>query len=66
MGDPNFLAVVVDDGVLVRVMIGGGGTRRGGEKLGEVFDLVSERTWDNKGGAWGRDGVDRSFDNGWG
>ena len=66
MGDPNFLAAVVDDGVLVRVMIGGGGTRRGGEELREVLDLVSERTGDNKGGAWGWDGLDRGFDDGWG
>ena len=42
MGDPNFLAVVVDDGVLVQVMIGGSGTWQGSEELGEVFDLVSE------------------------
>ena len=68
MGNPNFLAAVVDDGVLVRVMISGSGTRWGGEELREVFDLVSEGTWDNKGGtwgwggAWGWDGVDRSFD----
>ena len=47
MGDPNFLAAIVDDGVLVQVMIGGSGTRRGGEELGEVFDLVGEGTWDN-------------------
>ena len=64
MGDPNFLATIVDDGVLMRVMIGGGSTRRGGEELGKVFDLVSEGAWDNEGGAWGWDGVDRSFDDG--
>ena len=64
MGDPNFFAVVVNDGVLVRVMIGGGGTRRGGEELREVFDLVSEGTWDNEGRAWGWDGVDRGLDDG--
>ena len=50
MGDPNFLAAVVDDSVLVRVTIGGGSTRRGGEELGKVLDLVSKGTWDNKGG----------------
>ena len=66
MGDPNFLATVVDDGVLVWVMISGGGARRGGEELGKVFDLSSKGTWDNEGGAWGWDGVDRSFNNGWG
>ena len=64
MGNPNFLAAVVDDSVLVRVMIGGSGTRQGGEELGEVFDLVGEGTWDNEGGTWGWDGVDRSFDDG--
>ena len=64
MGDPNFLAAVVDDGVLMRVMIGGSGTRRGSEELWEVFDLVSKGAWDNKGGAWGWDGLDRSFDDG--
>ena len=64
MGDPNFLTAVVDDGVLVRVMIGGGSTRRGGKELREVFNLVSEGTWDNKGGTWGWDGVNRSFDDG--
>ena len=66
MGNPKFLAAVVDDGVLVRVMISGSGTRRGGEKLGEVLDLVSEGTWDNESGAWGWDGVDGSLDDGWG
>ena len=30
----------------------------------EVFDLVSKGTWDNKGGAWGWDGVDGSLDDG--
>ena len=64
MGDPDFLAVIVDDGVLVRVMVSGGGTRRGGKKLGEVFDLVGEGAWDNEGGAWGWDRVDQSFDDG--
>ena len=64
MGDPNFLAAVVDDGVLVRVMIGGSGTRRGGEELWEVLDLVSEGARDNKGGTWGWDGVDGSLDDG--
>ena len=64
MGNPNFLAVVVDDSVLVRVMVGGSGTRRGGEELREVLDLVSKWTWDNEGGAWGWDGVDGSLDDG--
>ena len=64
MGDPNFLAAIVDDGVLVRVMVGGGSTRRSGEELGEVLDLVSEGAWDNKGGTWGWDGVDGSLDDG--
>ena len=64
MGDPNFLAAVVDDGVLVRVMVGGCGTRRGGEVLGEVLDLVSEGTGDNEGRAWGWDGVDGGLDDG--
>ena len=64
MGDPNFLATVVDDSVLMRVMIGGCGTWRGGEELGEVFDLVSEGARDNEGGAWGWNGVDRSFNDG--
>ena len=64
MGDPNFLAAVVDDGVLVRVMIGGGSTRRGGEELREVLDLVSKGTWDSEGGAWGWDSVDWSLDDG--
>ena len=64
MGDPNFFAAVVDDGVLVRVMIGGSSTRRGGEELGKVLDLVSKGTWDNEGGAWGWDGMNRSFDDG--
>ena len=48
----------------MRVMISGSGTRRGGEELREVFDLSSEGAWDNKGGTWGWDGVDRSFGNG--
>ena len=59
------------DGVLVRVMIGGSSTRRGGEELREVLELVSEGagdneggTWNGGGGTWGRDGVDRSFDDG--
>ena len=59
MGDPNFLTAVVDDGVLVWVMVGGGSTRQGGEELREMFDLVSK-------GAWGWDGVNRSFNDGWG
>ena len=54
--------MVVDDGVLVQVMISGGGTRWGGKELGEVFNLVSEGSWDNKGGTWGWDGLDWSFD----
>ena len=45
-------------------MIGGSGTRRGGEELREVFNLVSEGARDNKSGAWGWDGVNRSFDDG--
>ena len=51
-------------------MIGGSGTRRGGEELREVFDLGSKGTWDNKGGTWGRDGawrwdgLDRSLNDG--
>ena len=61
MGDPNFLAMVIDDGVLVRMMVSGGSTWWGSEELREVFDLVSEGTRDNEGGAWGWDGVDRSF-----
>ena len=64
MRNPNFLATVVDNGVLVWVMIGGGGTRRGGEELRKVLDLVSKKTWDNEGGAWGWDGVNQSFDDG--
>ena len=64
MGNPNFLAVVVDDGVLMQVMIGGSGTQQGGEELREVLNLVNEGAWDNEGGAWGQDGVDRSFDDG--
>ena len=64
MGNPNFLATIVDDSVLMRVMIGGSSTQWGSEELGEVLDLVSKRTWDNKGGAWGWDGVNRSFDDG--
>ena len=64
MGDPNLFAAVVDDSVLVRVMIGGGSTRRGGKELGEVLDLVSKGTWDNEGGTWGWDGVDGSLDDG--
>ena len=64
MGDPNFLAAIVDDSVLVRVMIGSSGTRRGSEELREMFDLVGEGTWDDEGGAWGWDSVDRSFDDG--
>ena len=56
--------MVVDDGVLVRVMISGSDTRRGSEELGEVFDLVSEGARDNEGGAWGWDGVNWSFDDG--
>ena len=66
MGNPNFLAAVVDDGVLVQVMISGSGTRWGGKELGKMFDLVSEGTRDDEGGAWGWDGVDWSFDNRWG
>ena len=66
MGDPNFLAAVVDDGVLVRVMVSGSGTRRGSEKLREMFNLVSEGSGNNEGGAWGWDGLDQSFDDRWG
>ena len=66
MGNPNFLAAIVNDSVLVWVMVSGSGTRWGSEELGKVFDLVSEGTRDNKGGAWGWDGVDRSFNDGWG
>ena len=47
-------------------MVSGSSTWRGSEELGEVFNLVSEGTWDNEGGARGWDGVDRSFDNGQG
>ena len=66
MGNLNFLAAIVDDSVLVQVMVSGSGTRRGGEELGEVFDLVGKGAWDNEGGAWGWDGVDQGFDDGWG
>ena len=45
-------------------MISGSGTWRGGEELGEVLDLISKGTWDNEGGTWGQDGVNRSFNNG--
>ena len=45
-------------------MIGGSGTRRGSEELSKILDLVGEGTWDNKGGAWGWNGVDQSFDDG--
>ena len=48
----------------MQVMIGGSGTWRGGEELRETLDLVGEGTWDNEGGAWGWDGLDRSFDDG--
>ena len=58
--------MIIDNGVLVQVMVSGSGTWRGGEELGEVFDLVSEGTWDNEGGAWRWDDVDQSFDDGQG
>ena len=64
MGNPNLFAAIVNDSVLVRVMIGGSGTRRGGEELREMFDLVGEGTWDNAGGVRGWDGVDWSLDDG--
>ena len=37
LGDPKFLAAVVDNGVLVRVTVDGKGTGRGGEEIGEDF-----------------------------
>ena len=63
MGYPNLFATIVDDGVLVQVMINGSGTWWGGKELGKMFNLVSKGTRDDEGGAWGWDGVDRSFDN---
>ena len=64
MRNPNLFSTIVNDGVLMQVMIGGSGTRWGGEELREMFDLVSKGAWDNVGGAWGWDGLDRSFDDG--
>ena len=47
-------------------MVSGCGTWRGGEELGEVFDLVGVGAGDNKVGAQGWDGVDWSFNDGQG
>ena len=37
LGDPKFLAAVVDNSVLVRVTVDGEGAGRGGEEIGEDF-----------------------------
>ena len=37
LGNPEFLAAVVDDGVLVRVMVGNKGAGGGGEKVRKDF-----------------------------
>ena len=71
MRTPDFLTVLVDDGILVRVDIVSEGARRCGPKMGE--ELVLGVEGDNREGEFlenrsgqgrRRDNGDRCFDNG--
>ena len=64
--NPELFSTFVDDRVLVRVVVSGGGAGRGGEEVGKGFELVVKWVMDNGGnvfrsrgnGYWGWDGED--------
>ena len=47
--DPELFSTFVDDRVLMRVVVSGGGAGRGGEEMGKGFELVVERVVDDGG-----------------
>ena len=67
MWDPELFSMFVDDHVLVRVVVSGGGAGQGDEEVGKGFELVVEWVMDDRGdvfrsrgnGCWGWDGEDR-------
>jgi hypothetical protein len=66
LGTPDLLTAFVDNGVLMRVVGNGGGTRWGGKKMGEEFSFQGIREWEvgkdrSRWGGGGDDG-DGSFD----
>jgi hypothetical protein len=69
LGAPDFFTTLVDDGVLVRVVGDGSGTRQGGEEVREElgFRGYGERKVgeDRSGQSGGGDNGDRSFNDGW-
>ena len=72
--NPELFSTFVDDCVLVRVVVSGGGAGRDNEEVGKGFELVVKWVVDNRGdifrsggnGCWGWDGEDRgSSDRRW-
>ena len=67
MRDPELFSTFVDDRVLVRVVVSGGGAGRGDEEVGKGFELMVEWVVDDGGdvfrsrgnGCRGWDGEDR-------
>ena len=65
--DPELFSTFVDDRVLVRVVVSGGGAGRGNEEVGKGFKLSVKWVVDNRGdvfrsqgnGCWGWDREDR-------
>ena len=58
LGVPKLLVILVDDCVLVWVVIGGGGTSRGGEELGKEIScnragwVFDGKRWERSGWLW--------------
>ena len=66
MGVPDVAVLLVDDGVLVRVVVVRSKARRGSEEVGEGKEVGGKRG-EESGGRWrggGGNGGDRGFDNG--
>ena len=56
MWDPELFSTFVDDRVLVRVVVSGGGAGRGDEEVGKGFELMVEWVVDDRGNvfrSWG-------------
>ena len=68
VGVPDVTVLLVDDGVLVRVVVICSKARRGSEEVGEGEEVGGERSEEGGGRRWGRrgNGGDRGFDDGWG
>ena len=49
MRDPELFSTFVDDRVLMRVVVSGGGAGRGDEEVGKGFELVVEWVMDDGG-----------------